>query len=237
MPTSVIGDLTYAKVISGYVVLNGDINTVLKLALTAAKREIYLQMLEKANRLEKGVEYSEERKEFLIADSHGKNGATHLFYMTEEFGTVTNADSIRTELNTYAETVRRFAANPKDGEMEDISIEKISHLRSSLCANMVGVILKLQETHPGYVAMEALDSNTLQSHFLKNHGHLANIVNEKLYNRFQMTHDVPPILKRFRSDVFVNGSQKWLQHGKVVYINRDNTSNACPVCGEKLGGH
>ncbi len=50
--------------------------------------------------------------------------------------------------------------------------------------------------------------------------------------------DVPPILKKYRSEL-----EKYrpelskdilIQHGKVLYINENLTSKACPSCNDAL---
>jgi hypothetical protein len=48
----------------------------------------------------------------------------------------------------------------------------------------------------------------------------------------QFSKQVPPILKKFRSDI-IDG----LQHGKALYVSESETSSQCPNCDWKLWGH
>ncbi|MDD4530992.1 MAG: hypothetical protein PHO80_05600, partial [Candidatus Gracilibacteria bacterium] len=123
--------------------------------------------------------------------------------------------------------------DPKKDDLEDISINKINHLRDAVCANIVGVIIKLQEKDyfPGYIIFESLKISTSNSDLEKQNTFLGNLINEKIYNKLQLFNEVPPILKQFRNDI---DEKNIIQHGKVVYVNKDFTSSACPVCNETL---
>lgn len=200
-------------------------STVFNLYLTAAKRELYLRLLRKTGELDGKIQYDPEKRQFSYRDA-GKP----IMYFPEEFEFVSNPEEVCAKLSEYLEKVRAFASSSRGEkiEVEDVSIERIGHLRSAICGNVVGVIAKLQECFPGYVVMEALNSKLTNSHFLQNHAYLANMINEKLYSRFQIKNEVPPILKKFRSDI---GGKEPIQHGKVIYVNQDGTSNQCPVCG------
>lgn len=57
------------------------------------------------------------------------------------------------------------------------------------------------------------------------------MVNDKIYQKLMLSLDVPPILKKYRSEI---KDKEYLQHGKVFYVNKESTSSACPSCNDTL---
>jgi len=68
-----------------------------------------------------------------------------------------------------------------------------------VCANILGVILRLQDEFKGWIAFEALKNDALKQR--RNQAYPADMINEKLYSKLQLLNQVPPILKKFRSDM------------------------------------
>ena len=64
----------------------------------------------------------------------------------------------------------------------------------------------------------------------KEHSFLWNLINDKLYSKLNINASVPPILKKFRSEL----KNSYYQYGQVIYVNEDSTSSACPVCNDKF---
>jgi hypothetical protein len=48
--------------------------------------------------------------------------------------------------------------------LEDISIQKINNLKNAICANIVGIIMKLQKFYDGCFVWESLSNDTTNQH-------------------------------------------------------------------------
>ena len=92
-------------------------------------------------------------------------------------------------------------------------------------------MMKLQESFPWYIAWEAITIKSNEEDLRKNHSFLWNMVNDKIYQKLMLSLDVPPILKKYRSEI---KDKEYLQHGKVFYVNKESTSSACPSCNDTL---
>lgn len=226
---SCLWDLTCAKVIKWNIILNGDQATVRNLYLTDAKRVLYEKKLQ-WEMLHETIGFDDETES--IYYEHEKSGEVKRY-------TFDNLKKVYHLISN--EVLRQELADYLDGVYEsDVSIQRINNLRNAVCANMVWVIMKLQEYFPWYVVREWLPSgDTQHKQRIKNtYTYLGNLINEKVYNKLQLTIDVPPILKKFRSEVNVK-KDECVQHGRVLYVH-EKTSSICPVCGDnknKLYGH
>jgi hypothetical protein len=54
----------------------------------------------------------------------------------------------------------------------DISILAINKIKNTLCANIIGIIMKLQEKFPGYVCFESLSNDNNNRDMEKEHSFL-----------------------------------------------------------------
>ena len=213
-------DLTTAKVISGKLVSNGDVLTFLKLKYEAAKRVLFDLVAEgkitKENkRLEWGSEApenpasiqlrygrpdsdpgtdekAEERTVYFFEGAQGRN-----FEGLElSNGRIYTRETIRTALQHYLDALLVEQAKPSGAANKHVPpIEKINHLRDALVANMVGVIMHLQQRYPGIVMLEDLDMDLIQEHFQALNIDISRRLEFALYRKFQSLGKVPPHLK------------------------------------------
>ena len=213
-------DLTTAKVISGKLISNGDVLTFLKLKYEAAKRVLFDlvargKITRENERLEWGSEelenpasiqlrYSrpdsesgtdekaEERTVYFFEGAQGRN------FEGLEFGNgrIYTRETIRTALQHYLDALLVKQAKPSGAANKHVPpIEKINHLRDALVANMVGVIMHLQQRYPGIVMLEDLDMDLLQEHFQDLNIDISRRLEFALYRKFQSLGKVPPHLK------------------------------------------
>lgn len=225
--SSCLWDLTYAKLIKWNIILNADIFTTVSLYTATAKRFIYDAFYKwwiKNN----AILFNESEKYFYFEyENRGNTEEKIILYWKEEFdylpckeGYTSFNEGIKSELENYIKDIKDDKA---------ISIQGINNYKNAISANIVWIIAELQKYFNGYICYEALDKWQIDAKWFNTF--IGNVVNEKIYNKFQLSKEVPPILKKFRTDV----GEKWiLQHGKVIYIHEKNTSSACPVCNEKL---
>ncbi|MBS8121966.1 hypothetical protein [Candidatus Vampirococcus lugosii] len=213
-------DLTKAKFINGRIYLNGDLSTYLNLKIASAKRKIY------------DLVYAKKIKDYKILDDDYNitinciEKKEFLYYYKENV--ICSKEEIIEELQEY------LNKNKFDENENNISILKINNLRNAICANMVGIIIYLQELYPGMIFFEDFELSKKQNDFEKNNTTLGSRIEEKLLQKFSSLGKVPPNYKQ----VFSFQSDKKLdQLGIIGYINKYNTSSACPVCNEKLFGH
>ena len=213
-------DLTTAKVISGKLISNGDVLTFLKLKYEAAKRVLFDlvaqgKITEENKRLEWGSEKlenpdsiqlrygrpdsepgtdekSDERTVYFFEGVQGRN------FEGLEFGNgrIYKRETILEALQGYLDTLLRKQAKPSGAANKHVPpIEKINHLRDALVANMVGVIMHLQQKYPGIVMLEDLDMDLLQEHFQALNIDISRRLEFALYRKFQSLGKVPPHLK------------------------------------------
>lgn len=213
-------DLTTAKVISGKLVSNGDVLTFLKLKYEAAKRVLFDlvaqgKITEENKRLQWGAEApenpvfiqlhygrpdsepgtdekAEERTVYFFEGAKGRN-----FEGLElSNGRTYTREMILEALQGYLEALLREQAKPSGAANKHVPpIEKINHLRDALVANMVGVIMHLQQRYPGIVMLEDLDMDLIQEHFQALNIDISRRLEFALYRKFQSLGKVPPHLK------------------------------------------
>ena len=204
-------DLTTAKVISGKLISNGDVLTFLKLKYEAAKRVLFDlvaqgKITEENKRLEWGSEApknpafiqlrygrpdsdpgtdekAEERTVYFFEGVQGRN-----FEGLElSNGRIYTREMIREALQGYLKELLREQVKSTGAVNKHVPpIEKINHLRDALVANMVGVIMHLQQRYPGIVMLEDLDTDLI---------HISRRLEFALYRKFQSLGKVPPHLK------------------------------------------
>lgn len=236
---SCLWDLTYAKLIKWNIILNADIFTTFNLYKITAKRFLN-DAITKWNIEWNKILYDEQDKTFYYNYKNRLELCKKVIMSwKDEFDFLpfqedykSLKEEIENELNQYIKEVKLFLENSKKYSQfnnEDISIQKINNYKNAISANIVWIIIKLQEYFNWYICFETLDEWQILKKWLSTF--IWNVVNEKIYNRLELNLEVPPILKKFRTDIWI----KWItQHWKVIYVNENDTSSACPVCNENL---
>jgi len=131
----------------------------------------------------------------------------------------------RDEMKEY---LQNYLNNLRNGNLakENISIEKINHLRDAITANMVGIIayLFLFKKYQGIINLE----NLIETHFSQNNENIERRLEWSLYKKFQKFGLVPPQL---RQTVFLRKENNQLnQIGIIHFVSKKNTSACCPRC-------
>ncbi len=235
---SCLWDLTYAKLIKWNIILNADIFTTLNLYKVTAKRFLN-DAITKWNIESDRILYNESDKIYYYEYLNRWNKYTKVIlywkdefdflpYKEEKFNSL--KEEVEDELNQYIKDIKLFLQNSKKyNNNENISIQKINNYKNAISANIVWIIMKLQEYFNWYICYESLDEWQILKKWLSTF--IWNVVNEKIYNRLELNLEVPPILKKFRTDIWW---KQIIQHGKVIYVDENNTSKACPRCNEYL---
>ena len=213
-------DLTTAKVISGKLISNGDVLTFLKLKYEAAKRVLFDLVAQgkisaENKRLEWGSEAPENPASIQLrygrpdsdpgTDEKAEERTVYFFEGTQgrnfeglelSNGRIYTREMIRTALQHYLDDLLVEQAKPTGAANKHVPpIEKINHLRDALVANMVGVIMHLQQRYPGIVMLEDLDMDLIQEHFQALNIDISRRLEFALYRKFQSLGKVPPHLK------------------------------------------
>ena len=213
-------DLTTAKVISGKLVSNGDVLTFLKLKYEAAKRILFDlvaqgKITEENKLLEWGSEAPENPASVQLrygrpdsqpgTDEKAEERTVYFFEGAQgrDFeglelsnGRAYTREMIREALQGYLKELLREQAKSTGAVNKHVPpIEKINHLRDALVANMVGVIMHLQQRYPGIVMLEDLDMDLIQEHFQALNIDISRRLEFALYRKFQSLGKVPPHLK------------------------------------------
>lgn len=236
---SCLWDLSYAKLIKWNIILNADIFTTLNLCKIAAKRFLN-DAITKWNFNWEKVSYNEKEKYFYYKYSNKwEINNQIILYWKDEFNFLPFKENyknlkeeIEEELNQYIKEIKLFLQDSKKYSQfnnEDISIQKINNYKNAISANIVWIIMELQKYFNWYIGFETLDESQILNKWFDTF--IWNVINEKIYNRLQLNLEVPPILKKFRTDIW---AKEIIQHGKVIYINEKNTSTACPLCNTTL---
>lgn len=223
---SCIWNLNCAKLIKWNIILNWDINWFLSLNKIAAKRKLYLAITEWKIRWDTVVFGYENGNKYIWYkyENRWEIYKNPVFFL-ESFTDIISEREFEIEFNEYIKLVKNH--NSK----EDVSISWINKKRSSISWNIVWIMMKLQESFPWYIAWEAITIKSNEEDLRKNHSFLWNMVNDKIYQKLMLSLDVPPILKKYRSEI---KDKEYLQHGKVFYVNKESTSSACPSCNDTL---
>ena len=222
---SCLWDFSSAKVIKWHIILNGDQATLKNLYLTDVKRKLY-EKKSTGEMTSETIWYDQIENVFYYEYINRENVERFPFESLKTIDYLITKEEIEKELKDFLEDVAK----------DNISIQRINNLRNAICANIVWVIMKIQESYPGYIVREWLGDDT-QHKQKKTNTYLWNLINEKIYNKLFLSIDVPPILKKFRSETNITTLEQVIQHGKVMYVNKDNTSSKCPLCNKKLFGH
>lgn len=213
-------DLTTAKVISGKLISNGDVLTFLKLKYEAAKRVLFDlvaqgKITEENKRLEWGSEAPENPASIQLrygrpdsdpgTDEKAEECTVYFFEGAQgrnfeglelSNGRIYTRETIRTAMQHYLDALLVEQAKPTGAANKHVPpIEKINHLRDALVANMVGVIMYLQQRYPGIVMLEDLDMDLIQEHFQALNIDISRRLEFALYRKFQSLGKVPPHLK------------------------------------------
>jgi hypothetical protein len=229
-------NLTCAKLVGDKIVINGDISTYLKLKLIAACRKI-------TDGIQNGLFVSDEIQIYKM-----KNEVTHkeigdkilslkvvnkekeenynLYFFEPKFLEIISLEKIKTILQEHFNKIKSG-----NSEEDNYSIEKINHLRDAICANAVGIISKLYETHKGFINFENSNLDHHKKELNKFYGNLGTRIEQVLVNKFKNLGYIPPNYKNYlnlQSEKVIN------QLGVIVYTNVDSTSGICPNCGQKI---
>ena len=206
-------DLTTAKVISGKLITNGDVLTFLKLKYEAAKRALFdLVAQGEITEENKLLKWGSETPEHPTYNElrYGSNSETgiHTIYHFEgtqgrnfeslelSNGITYTRNSIHKALQGYLKELLQEKVKPTGAANKHVPpIEKINHLRDALVANIVGVIMYLQQRYPGIVILEDLKMDLIQEHFQKLNINISRRLEFALYRKFQSLGTVPPHLK------------------------------------------
>lgn len=224
---SCLWDLTYAKLIKWNIILNADIFTTVNLYKITAERFIYDAFYKWGIENNK-ILFDEEKKSFYFEyKNKGNIERKIIFYWKDEFDSLPSKEwfidlkeEIQYKLNEYLENIKGN---------EYISIQKVNNYKNAISANIVWIISELQKYFNWYVCYETIDKWQIDSKWLNTF--IWNVVNEKIYNKFLINKEVPPILKKFRIDIW---EKQILQHWKVIYVNEKNTSSLCPLCNDNI---
>ena len=224
---SCLWDLTYAKIIKWNIILNADIFTTVNLYKVTAKR--FLNDATFRGKIKNNtVLFDDENKCFYFEyENRWKLQKQNIFYWKDDFNYLPCDDTfqnlkeeVESELNMYLTSI---------SNEEDISMQRVNNYKNAISANIVGIITELQKYFNGYICYETLDAGQIKEKWFDTF--IWNTLNEKIYNKLQLSLEVPPILKKFRTDIW---AKETIQHWKIIYVNEKNTSSACPVCNETL---
>ena len=258
-------DLTTAKVISGKLVSNGDVLTFLKLKYEAAKRVLFDLVAEgKITKENKLLNWGGEAHEHELCYTKSNSKPRTIYHfegaqgrnfagLELSNGRTYTSDSIHKALQKYLDELLQEKVKPTGAANKHVpSIEKINHLRDALVANMVGVIMYLQQDYPGIVMLEDLNMEKIEEHFQQLNINISRRLEFALYRKFQSLGKVPPHLKDLiqrRERIHAKRKQEIdeaadkqyrskknfsSQIGAIVFVDEYNTSKNCPYCGESI---
>jgi hypothetical protein len=228
-------DLTIAKLIKGKIVLNGDIRTYIELKKASGKRQLF----EKFAKIDCSarIEFDEVEKRFQIKSKPTEKEREPYqflpYYQPRQEKIVPRAE-IQKDFQEY---LNKLCSGERTEE--DISIEKINHLRDAITSNMVGIIAFLFEQFPGIINLENLHSrDDIERHFRKSNEDISRRLEWSLYKKFQKFGLVPP---RLRQTVFLRENElkegnRLNQFGIIHFIPTEGTSARCPYCSTKNTG-
>lgn len=224
---SCLWDLTYAKIIKWNIILNADIFTTVNLYKVTAKR--FLNDAAFRGKIKNNtVLFDDENKSFYFEyENRWKLQKQNIFYWKDDFDYLPCDDifqnlkeEVQNELNMYLTSI---------SNEEDISMQRVNNYKNAISANIVWIITELQKHFNGYICYETLDAGQIEKKWFNTF--IWNTLNEKIYNKLQLSLEVPPILKKFRTDIW---AKETIQHWKIIYVNEKNTSSACPACNKTL---
>lgn len=209
-------DLTATKLIKGKIVLNGDVKTYLNLKELSAKRKMFELFSQGKIGAADTIKHG---KVFSIA------GYAVYFCTTKQKGDAKEQRAITEMLFGYLGELRA-----KNAREDEISVEKINHLRDAITANITGIIVHLQKTYPGsgIIALENMERKEhIEKHFYQSNQNISRRLEWAMYRRFQAEGLVPPQIKQ---SVFIREEFKKKKFGIVEFTEMENTSQNCPRC-------
>ena len=153
----------------------------------------------------------------------------NVFKFRKDFYSLKSETEILEEINKY---------NVKSISNEELDL-KLTQLRSSLVANVVGVIYFLYKQYKerfggeGIIVKEGFNSNKVESDREKFSGNIYRSLERKLYQKFQNYGLVPPIknLMLVRNDDLKTANE-FMHLGNICFVGYEGTSQNCPVCEE-----
>lgn len=156
----------------------------------------------------------------------------HVFKFREDFKQFKPENEMLEEINKY---------NIKVISNEELDL-KLNQLKSSLVANVIGVIDYLYKQYKerfggeGIIAKEGFGMSTVEGARMKFSGNIYRMLERKLYQKFQNYGMVPPIknLTAFREDDHANKNNQYTQIGYICFIDYAGTSQRCPICDTRL---
>lgn len=239
-------DLTQAKLIKGYIILNGDQKTYLKLKELSAKRRIFELFSTPKIDVNALIKITKEKIHIYCND-----GVREIYNWKDfEKKNQNHKNKIKKELNYYLGTP------DKNNKFEDVeTIEKINHLRDAITANMIGVIAYLQKEYRGYIALENMDIQKnekkdiivngrfsdeetgneikmIDDHFSRSNQDISRRLEWSLFRKFANTGEVPPEIKE---SILLRDEFSVYQFGILKFVKIGGTSSNCPQCEEYSG--
>lgn len=191
---SCIWNLNCAKLIKWNIILNWDINWFLSLNKIAAKRHPY-DAITKWFMSKDTITFDDVNNNFYYEHTSAWKNFTKVVFYLDSFESIATKNEIEKELNNYIKLLKEHKFE------EDVSIDWINKKRAAISWNIVWIILKLQEKFPWYIVWEALSVNQNNKNISSNHAFLWNLINDKIYQKLMLSLDVPPILKKYRSEI------------------------------------
>ncbi|MBR4156861.1 MAG: hypothetical protein IKU01_09255 [Bacteroidales bacterium] len=161
----------------------------------------------------------------------------NVFKFKEDFYSLKSETEIMEEVNKYN------VKNTKSISNEELDL-KLNQLKSSLVANVVGVIDFLYKQYKerfggdGIIVKEGFDSAKVESDREKFSGNIYRLLERKLYQKFQNYGLVPPVKNlMLMRDVDLNDTNEFMQLGNICFVGYEGTSQNCPVCEKGRLGH
>ncbi|MBQ8223513.1 MAG: hypothetical protein IJZ87_09285 [Bacteroidales bacterium] len=158
----------------------------------------------------------------------------NVFKFRKDFYSLKSENEILEEINKY---------NVKSISNEELDL-KLNQLKSSLVANVVGVIDFLYKQYKsrfggeGIIVKEGFNSNKVASDREKFSGNIYRLLERKLYQKFQNYGLVPPVknLMLVRNDD-LRDENAFFNLGNICFVGYVGTSQRCPVCETGKLGH
>jgi hypothetical protein len=161
----------------------------------------------------------------------------NVFKFKDDFYSLKSEAEIMEEINKYN------VKNAKSISNEELDL-KLNQLKSSLVANVVGVIDFLYKQYKerfggdGIIVKEGFDSAKVENDREKFSCNIYRMLERKLYQKFQNYGLVPPVKNlMLMRDIDLNDTNEFMQLGNVCFIDYKGTSQNCPVCEKGRLGH
>ncbi len=224
-------DLSTSKVIADKIVIDGDINTYLKLKFEYAKRIIsnYLgQEFTEAKKLELKNDEGCVSKVVLMYENRGKKEGRAVYVFDSKYNNIVDKQLVLGELNKYlTDSIEAKVNGQVLGEL--LEMKKINNLVKSISGNIVGVLNKIYDKYPGFIVFEKSPNKSPEKF------NLSSIIERSVYRSMEKKKYVPASTKQlinYIDSYKLKGTEmlKGLVIGNLVYVNESNTSKLCPVC-------